>query len=62
MVGQKRRIDKMRNHERKRKNVSLYLPPVDVALKIYRVEAVDVRNNTFATVFTVLLDWEDPSV
>jgi len=35
---------------------------VDVTLKIYRVEDVDVRNNTFSSVFNVMLDWEDPSV
>ena len=45
-----------------RNQVSHFLPPVDVALKIYRVEAVNVRENTFSSVFTVLLDWEDPSL
>ena len=39
-----------------------FLPPVDVAIKIYRVDAVDVLHNTFTVVFSVLLDWEDPSL
>ena len=39
-----------------------FLPPVDVAVKIYRVDAVDVLHNTFTVVFSVLLDWEDPSL
>ena len=45
-----------------RNKVQQFLPPVDVALKIYRVDGVNVRDNTFSSVFSVLLDWEDPSL
>ena len=45
-----------------RNKIAQYLPPVDVAVKINRIDGVDVRDNTFSSVFTVLLDWEDPSV
>ena len=45
-----------------RNKIAQYLPPVDVAVKINRIDGVNVRDNTFASVFTVLLDWEDPSV
>ena len=46
----------------KRDQLADFLPPVDVALKIYRIDTVDVRENTFTCVFSVLLDWEDPSL
>ena len=39
-----------------------FLPPVDVAMKIYSIDAVNVLQNTFTGVFGVLLDWEDPSL
>ena len=45
-----------------RNKIEHYLPPIDVALKIYLVDAVSVRDNTFESMFTVMLDWEDPSL
>ena len=45
-----------------RDKIEHFLPPIDVALKIYLVDAVNVRDNTFESCFTVMLDWEDPSL
>ena len=65
MVREKERCAEEKTHHDDlpvRNRVEQYLPPVDVAFKIYLVDAVSVRDNTFMSVFNVLLDWEDPSL
>ena len=39
-----------------------YLPPIDIAIKVHRVCNLNFQENTFAATFSVMLDWEDPSV
>jgi len=45
-----------------RNRIEQYLPPIDVVMKVYLIDAVSVRDNTFMASFTVMLDWEDPSL
>ena len=39
-----------------------YLPPIDIAIKVHRICNLDFQQNTFSATFSVMLDWEDPSV
>ena len=39
-----------------------YLPPIDIAVKIYSICDISLENRSFQSVFTVMLRWEDPSL
>lgn len=61
MVNEKRRHDKTHG-DACELLVKDFLPPVDIAIKVYRVDGLDMSRNEFSAEFVVMLDWEDPSL
>ena len=41
---------------------ALLLPKIDIAIKIYEVADLDEKSGRFNAVFTLMLDWLDPSL
>ena len=39
-----------------------YLPPIDIAVKIYTIYDICLEKRSFESVFNVMLYWEDPSL
>ena len=39
-----------------------YLPPIDVSVVIHEINDVNLKTNDFFASFTLMLDWEDPSL